>query len=84
MDSPMDGQEIVNRMHEELKKEITPITYDAFISVLKFESIEGNHITFKCDYKYEKEKGLVLSFETIDKIIENVKTVALRRFWNNG
>ena len=31
-------------------------------------------------YKYEKEKGLVLSFETIDKIIENVKTVALRRF----
>ena len=34
MDSPMDGQEIVNRMHEELKKEITPITYDAFISVL--------------------------------------------------
>ena len=33
MDSPMDGQEIVNRMHEVLKKEITPITYDAFISV---------------------------------------------------
>lgn len=31
-------------------------------------------------YKYEKENGLVLSFETIDKIIENVKTVALRRF----
>lgn len=58
MDSPMDGQEIVNRMHEELKKEITPITYDAFISVLKFESIEGNHITFKCDYKYEKENAI--------------------------
>ena len=31
-------------------------------------------------YRYEKEKGLVLSFEIIDKIIENVKTVALRRF----
>lgn len=31
-------------------------------------------------YTYEKQRGLKLSFETIDKIIENVKTVALRRF----
>ena len=31
-------------------------------------------------YKYEKECGLILSFDLIDKIIENVKTVALRRF----
>ena len=31
-------------------------------------------------YYYEKERGLQLSFEVIDKIIENVKTVALRRF----
>lgn len=31
-------------------------------------------------YKYEKEQGFKLSFETIDKIIENVKAVALRRF----
>ena len=31
-------------------------------------------------YDYEKERGLKLSFDTIDKIIENVKTVALRRF----
>lgn len=31
-------------------------------------------------YMYEKEKGIELSFETIDKIIENVKIVALRRF----
>ena len=31
-------------------------------------------------YKYEKENGLILSFEIIDKIIENAKTVALRRF----
>ena len=31
-------------------------------------------------YDYEKERGLRLSFDTIDKIIENVKTVALRRF----
>ena len=31
-------------------------------------------------YGYEKDRGLTLSFELIDKIIENVKTVALRRF----
>ena len=31
-------------------------------------------------YKYEKEYGLKLSFDLIDKIIDNVKTVALRRF----
>lgn len=31
-------------------------------------------------YEYEKERGIVLDFDTIDKIIENVKTVALRRF----
>ena len=31
-------------------------------------------------YAYEKQRGLVLDFDLIDKIIENVKTVALRRF----
>lgn len=31
-------------------------------------------------FEYEKERRLKLSFDTIDKIIENVKTVALRRF----
>lgn len=31
-------------------------------------------------YEYEKARGLILSFDIIDKVIENVKTVALRRF----
>jgi len=31
-------------------------------------------------YEYEKKFGLKLEFKTIDKIIDNVKTVALRRF----
>lgn len=31
-------------------------------------------------YEYEKNRGVVLDFDIIDKIIENVKTVALRRF----
>ena len=31
-------------------------------------------------YNYEKERGLKLPFDVIDKVIENIKTVALRRF----
>lgn len=31
-------------------------------------------------YHYEKERGLKLPFDVIDRIIDNVKTVALRRF----
>ena len=31
-------------------------------------------------YKYEKSRGLKLSFDLVDKIIENSKTVAMRRF----
>lgn len=31
-------------------------------------------------YGYEKERGVKISYDTIDKIIENVKTVAMRRF----
>jgi type I restriction enzyme R subunit len=31
-------------------------------------------------YEYEKQQGIKLDFDVIDKIIENVKTVALRRF----
>ncbi len=31
-------------------------------------------------YEYEKSRGLKLSFDIIDKIIDNVKTVSLRRF----
>lgn len=31
-------------------------------------------------FNYEKEQGLKLPFDVIDKVIENIKTVALRRF----
>ena len=55
MDPNLDGQEIVNRMQEALKKEIPSITYTTFIEILEFESLEGNHITFKCNYTFDKE-----------------------------
>ena len=55
MSSSMDGQEIVDKMQEALKKEIPQITYSTYIEPLKFESIEGNHITFQCSSTLEKE-----------------------------
>jgi len=66
----------------EIAEEITKIV------VLKSSGLTNNktiHDRISQDiddlfYDYEKERGLKLSFDTIDKIIENVKTVALRRF----
>lgn len=55
MDSSMDGKEIVDKMQEVLSKEIPFITYSTYLAPLDFESIEGNHITFKCESHYVKE-----------------------------
>lgn len=55
MDSSMNGQEIVDKMQAALKQEIPNITYSTYLEVLKYESLEGNHITFQCNSKYEKE-----------------------------
>jgi len=54
MDSQMDGQELVKKMHEKLRAEMANFFYDAFISNLRFESLEGNHLTLQCDFSYDK------------------------------
>ena len=36
--------------------------------------------SFHSGYNIEKEKGIHVDFDSVDKIIENVITVALRRF----
>ena len=55
MNSPMDVKEIVAKMQEVLSNEIPFITYATYLAPLDFESMEGNHITFKCDSQYVKE-----------------------------
>ena len=55
MNSPMDGKERVAKMQEVLSNEIPFITYATYLAPLDFESMEGNHITFKCDSQYVKE-----------------------------
>jgi len=42
-----------------------------------------NRIAYEIDdllYNFTKKNGIELTFDQIDKIIENVKTVALRRY----
>ena len=55
MDSSINGKELVDKMQEVLSKEIPFITYSTYIAPLSFESINGNHIVFKCDSHYVKE-----------------------------
>ena len=55
MDSSIDGNELVSKMQEVLSNEIPFITYSTYIAPLSFESINGNHIVFKCDSHYVKE-----------------------------
>ena len=55
MDSLMDGSEIVDKMQEALSKEIPNITYTTYLAPLEFESLQGNHLTFKCDDPYAIE-----------------------------
>lgn len=55
MNSSMDGEEIVDKLQEVLKQEIPHITYTTYLLPLKFDSFEGNHLTFKCNTPYEKE-----------------------------
>ena len=73
----MDGQEIVNKMHEALKQEIPPITYNAFLSPLKFESINGNHITFKVDSSYN---GDTIEARYVRLILSALKYITNREF----
>ena len=54
MDPSMNGEEIVDKLQEVLKQEIPHITYTTYLLPLKFDSLEGTHLTFKCNTPYEK------------------------------
>lgn len=51
----MEGEEIVAKMKEALSKEIPTITFNTFLAPLEFESLEGNHITFRFEDPYNKD-----------------------------
>ena len=55
MDATIDGKALVEKLQEVLKSEIPHITYSTYIEPLQFESLEGTHLTFKCESHYVKE-----------------------------
>ena len=77
MDSSMDGKEIVEKMQEALSKEIPIITYSTYLAPLDFESLEGNHITFKCDSPYVKEAA---DTRYADLLLNTLKYITNRDF----
>lgn len=79
----VEDEQITPDFVAEVSEEITKIV--AFHSRVDWTNNKTIHDRISQDiddlfYKYEKERGLKLSFDLIDKVIDNVKTVALRRF----
>ena len=79
----VEGNAITPDFVAEVSEEITKII--ASHSQVDWTNNKSIHDRISQDiddlfYEYEKKNGLKLSFDLVDKIIENVKTVALRRF----
>ena len=77
------GREAREDFIAEIAKEITEIV--AKHSQVDWSNNKTIHDRISQDiddlfYRYECESGVKLPYEIVDKIIENVKTVALRRF----
>lgn len=79
----VESEQITSDFVAEVSEEITRIV--AAHSQVDWTNNKTIHDRISQDiddlfYEYEKSLGLKLSFDLIDKIIDNVKTVALRRF----
>ncbi len=63
----IDMQDLMQKIKDELRKELTKISYDTWIKPLEIRSIEGNHIVFTTvsefqrDYAENKYKPLILN-----------------------
>ena len=58
MDSSIDGAELVAKMQEQFFKDIPDVIYTAYLYPLNFESLEGNHLTFRTHSYYVKEAAV--------------------------
>lgn len=50
-----DKDELLNKMKELLKNEVTSISYETWIKPLEIENIEGDHIVFRASSDYQKD-----------------------------
>ena len=51
----MDEKQLMEKIKEVLVDEVPRISYATYIKPLDIESIDGNHITFKCESHYVKD-----------------------------
>lgn len=51
----LDKKELIEKIKDELKPEVTKISYDTWIMPLDIRSIEGNHIVFTTTSEYQKD-----------------------------
>ena len=51
----VDKDELLNKIKEELKPEVTPITHSTWIMPLGIRSIEGNHIVFTVVSEFQRD-----------------------------
>ena len=77
MDSSMDGQETFEKLQEKLKSQITPVIYNAFLSSMTFDSINGNHITLRTPASYNK--NIIISRYS-ELILTNLNAITNRDF----
>ena len=52
---PIDSQELITKLKEALKPEVTKISYDTWIMPLDIRSIENNNIIFTTKSEYQKD-----------------------------
>ena len=77
MDSSTDGEVLLENLKNELRQIIPSIIFDPYILPLKFDSLEGNHITFINTNPYGK--GLATSRYS-NLILDNLKKLTNRDF----
>ena len=55
MDELINEETLMNKIKELLTQEMTKISFATYIVPLSIESIQNNHITFKCDSHFVKD-----------------------------
>ena len=71
----IDKNELLTRLKELLKEEVSTIAYDTWISIIEIHSIENTHIVFEAKSSYHKE---LLEKRFNDLILNTLKYITNR------
>lgn len=73
----MDEKQLMEKIKEVLVDEVPRISFATYIKPLDIESIEGNHITFKCESHYVKDP---VETRYADLILNTIEFITNRRY----